>query len=137
QERAISAARNALDLSPEDPMVLNNYGYILADNGEQLDEAVQKIVQALELLKKLPDTPETRLNSATVEDSYGWALYKQHKYDAAVSALNQAITDIPLEVVSNPAKSGELLGELYYHLGAAYRGQKDPERARAALQTAV
>ena len=137
QQMAILAARNALDLDPENPEVLNAYGYVLAENGEQLEEATLKIGHALELLKKQQDTPQSRFWSAQAEDSYGWALYKQRKYDGAVSAISQAIADMPQQVFTDPRVKGEILGELYYHLGAAYRGQKNPERARAALESAI
>ena len=137
QKLAISMARNALDLDPENPQYLNAYGYLLADNGEQLVDATVKIGHALEILKKLPDTPGTRFSSAQAEDSYGWALYKQHKYDAAVSAINQAIADMPQEATDSPTYKNDVAGIIYYHLGAAYRGQKSLDRARTALQTAV
>ncbi len=137
QRMAILAARNALDLVPENPQVLNAYGYLLADNGEQLDEAVMKISHALELLKKQPDTPDIRLLSALVEDSYGWALYKQRKYDAALSAIGQAISDVPRGDSSDAPDRDASLGELYYHLGAVYNAKKDFERARSAFQTAI
>ena len=131
---AIEAARSALELDPENPVLLNGYGYILADNDEQIGEAELKIAHALDLLKKQQDSSDL---TAMVEDSYGWVLYKQHKYEAAASALNQAIDDFPREGVGTAADRKESLGMLYYHLGAAYRAQKNLDRARTALQTAV
>ena len=137
QRQAIGAARAAAELDPESPLCLNAYGYVLADNGEQLPEALNKISYALQLIKKLPDGPDTQLLSAEVEDSYGWALYKQHNYDGAISALNQAIADLPLDAMSDKAAKGEALAELYYHLGTAYRGKKAYDLSQAALRTAL
>jgi Tfp pilus assembly protein PilF len=134
QEQAILAAQRAAELDPSSPKWLNAYGYLLADNDLQLDEAVQLTSQALQLLKKSPGDDSTM--ACQIEDSYGWALYKKGNYDAAVGALNQAIADVPQEIMNSPAK-GELLTALYYHLGAASRRQGKTDVARQALQTAL
>ena len=147
QEKTIQAARGALDLEPDSPEVLNAYGYMLAENDVQLSDAVAKTAYALQLLKKEESAPmarllgmsgpEMQLQAAQIEDSYGWALYKQGKSDAAVSAIQQAISDVPREAMGIGPQTGEIMAELYYHLGAAYRGQKCPDLARQALATAL
>ena len=134
QQQAILAAQRAAELDPSSPRWLNAYGYVLADNDIQLDEAVQRTSLALQLLKKTPSDDPTM--DCKVEDSYGWALYKKGNYDAAVAALNQAIADVPREIMDSPLK-GELLAPLYYHLGAASRRQGKIDIARQALQTAL
>ena len=103
--QAILAAKHALDLLPDSPDALNEYGYVLATNGQQLDEAVRVTSRALQLLKKEPDSPETRLTTATIEDSYGWALYGQGHFDAAANALNQVSPIIRLKRYQSPKSS--------------------------------
>ena len=137
QQQAILAAQRAMELDPSSVDNLNTYGYLLADNNVQLDEALLRTSQALQLLKKQPDGPETSAMVAEVEDSYGWALYKMGYYDRAVNALGQAVADIPREMAADPKTNGEALGVLYYHLGAAYRRGKNPVAARQALQMAL
>ncbi len=137
QQQAILAAQRAQDLDPEAPEYLNGYGYILADNGIQLDEAVAKISDALKRIKALPDAPETQVLASITEDSYGWALYKQGHYEAALSALSQALADLPQEAPGGPRARSEALGEMYCHLGAAYHKLQRIEPARRALQTAI
>ena len=64
-------------------------------------------------------------------------MYKQHKYDAAVSALDLAIADMGADQVPDAKARAEALGGLYYHLGAAHYGRKNKELARRALQSAL
>lgn len=137
QQRAILAAQRAAELDPDSPQILNEYGYLLADNDQLLNEAVAATSKALQLLKKEPNDPQTQLLTSMVEDSYGWALYKQGRYDAAVSALQQAIADVPPEIAADTKANGGMLSELYFHLGAASRRQKRPEIAKQALETAI
>src|SRR5205823_4920874 len=49
QEKAVDAAQRALELNPDEPMIMNNYGYILAENDRKLDEAVPLLRRALEI----------------------------------------------------------------------------------------
>lgn len=129
---AIEAADHARQLAPKDPRALNCIGYLLADNDMALDRAQVFLTQALRLANALNDRPENRLLRAEIEDSYGWLLYKQGKFAAAVDMLNEAISDIPegLDLGTN-------LKVWHYHLGAAYRKAGRFEQARTALQAAL
>jgi tetratricopeptide (TPR) repeat protein len=137
QLKAILAAQRAAELDPESVEYLNESGYLQADNDWQLDDAVFRTKHALELLKKAPKSVNTPRLAAVVEDSYGWALYKQGRYDEAASALSQAISDFPSEESGAARDTNESLGTLYYHLGAANRRLQRRDAARQALQTAL
>lgn len=139
QRKAVYAAQRAAELDPSDPINLNQYGYLLADNTTNradLDVAVAKLTLALELLKKQGNSPEVRDQISETEDSYGWALYKLGKYDLASAALYQAINDVPEESTGSPSLA-EQMKVLYYHLGASYHQQHKPDESRKALQTAL
>lgn len=70
---ARQAFEAALALNARAPMVLNNYSYLLAQRGEQLDKALDMIKQANQLA---PDQP-------LFQDTYGWVLYKTQDYKKA------------------------------------------------------
>jgi tetratricopeptide (TPR) repeat protein len=74
--------KSILALDPSNAPVLNFYGYILADRGMRLDEAV-------DLLRRALDQDPT--NPAYL-DSIGWAYYKQNKLTEAEAAVRKAVT---------------------------------------------
>lgn len=73
--------RRSLELNPDSAMTLNYLGYMFADQGIKLDEAVTLIGKALELE---PD------NGAYL-DSLGWAQYRKGNYAEAEKLLKQAV----------------------------------------------
>ena len=77
--------RQMLANEPANPTVLNHLGYLLANRGEQLDEAVTLVKKALEAK---PDQPEFL-------DSLGWAYYKRGELNDAVRYLAQAAAKLP------------------------------------------
>ena len=91
--------RDVLAKDPANPGVLNFLGYVLADHGLKLDEAVALITRALAVDADNP----------SYLDSLGWALFKQGKYPDAVPPLERAAE-------SSPRSSLILdhLGELYF-----------------------
>ena len=72
--------REIVNADPSHALALNYLGYMLADRGERLDEAVSLISRALVLE---PGNP-------SYQDSLGWAYYKQARYDLAVEQLARA-----------------------------------------------
>jgi tetratricopeptide (TPR) repeat protein len=74
--------KGILALDPSNAPVLNYYGYILADRGTRLDEAVVLIRRALD---------QDPTNPAYL-DSIGWAYYKQNKLTEAEAAVRKAVT---------------------------------------------
>jgi tetratricopeptide (TPR) repeat protein len=94
--------KQALALDPGDATVLNDYGYMLADRGIRLDEAlsmVQKAVQA---------EPQ----NGSFLDSLGWVYFKLGQYGPAEDNLHQAIDRQPTD-----ASIHDHLGEVYEKTG--------------------
>jgi tetratricopeptide (TPR) repeat protein len=106
QEKKYDAAerefRKALAVNPRDAAVLNDYGYMLAERGVRLDEAVSLIQRAL---------AEDGTNGAYL-DSLGWTFYRQDRLPEAETYMLKAI-----------ARKGHdptvltHLGDVYYKMG--------------------
>ena len=94
--------RRALELDPDQPQVLNDLGYGLAERGERLPEA-------LELLEEAVAQDPT---SGAIADSLGWALFRLGRHEEAVAALERAILLLPADVVIN-----DHLGDAYAAVG--------------------
>lgn len=92
----------ALNLNPKDPLLNNNYAYSLAEQGKDLEKAMEMIETAL---GKEPAIP-------SYLDTYAWIQYKMGKYDIALEFVNKAI--------EHGGKSAEIfdhLGDIYIELG--------------------
>ncbi|MDE3200020.1 MAG: tetratricopeptide repeat protein [Acidobacteriota bacterium] len=74
--------RQALEIDPSNAMVLNYFGYMLADKGTKLPEALQMIRKAVE---------QDPLNGAYL-DSLGWAYFKLGQYELAEDNLRRAVS---------------------------------------------
>jgi tetratricopeptide (TPR) repeat protein len=94
--------RKALALDPNNSMTLNYLGYMLADHGMKLQEALGMIKKAVEL------DPQ---NYAYL-DSLGWAYFKLGQYSQAEAHLRKAV-----ERNSTDATVHDHLGELYEKTG--------------------
>jgi tetratricopeptide (TPR) repeat protein len=81
-DQAEEEFRKVLEVNPNSASTLNYYGYILADRGIRLDEAVDMLQRAN---KEEPNNP-------AYQDSLGWAYFKQNKLDDAEQWLRQAAT---------------------------------------------
>jgi tetratricopeptide (TPR) repeat protein len=73
--------RKALAIDPHNPGVLNYLGYMLADQGEKLPEALKMIQEAV----------EREPQSYAYLDSLGWAYFKMGQYPQAEENLRKAI----------------------------------------------
>jgi tetratricopeptide (TPR) repeat protein len=73
--------RQALDIDPNNAMVLNYLGYMLADKGTRLPEALKMIRKAVEI---------EPMNGAYL-DSLGWAYFKLGQYELAEDNLRRAV----------------------------------------------
>jgi tetratricopeptide (TPR) repeat protein len=90
--RVADAERTLRDLLAKDPLdanTLNSLGYLLADHGQRLDEAVDLVERAL---KVEPGNP-------SFLDSLGWAYYQQGKLDRADPPLTEAASKVPASSV--------------------------------------
>lgn len=112
---ALADLRLAKAAAPNQPNVLNYLGYALADRGENLDEAVIMLRNAMRL----------RPGSGAILDSYGWALFKSGRLEEAATILERAAGLAP-----NLAEVADHLGDVYWHTGR-------PEEARLEWQRAL
>lgn len=79
------ALRDVLARDPQDANALNSLGYLLADHGLRLDEAVDLIQRALKIEPANP----------AFLDSLGWAYFRQGKFDLADAPLTRAADQMP------------------------------------------
>jgi tetratricopeptide (TPR) repeat protein len=94
--------RKVLALDPQNAGALNYLGYMLADRGVRLEEAVNMIKRAVEI------DPQ---NGAYL-DSLGWAYFKSGNNDLAEEFLRKAVAKS-----SNDATLHDHLAELYHKTG--------------------
>ena len=105
---------HALQLSPDQPFVLNYLGYSLADMGHQLDEARRMIQTAA----------ERRPNDGAITDSLGWVLFRQGHTKDAVRTLERAVELEPEDATINAH-----LGDAYSAAGRKIEAQYQWRRA--------
>src|SRR5690606_14706127 len=74
--------KQALELYPDHPQVLNYLGYSWIDMNMNLDEGMKLIRRAVEL----------RPSDGYIVDSLGWAHYKLGEFDEAVEHLERAVS---------------------------------------------
>ena len=100
--RAEADMKKALELSPEQPYVLNYLGYSWIDQGLNLDAGMKMLKRATEL----------RPDDGAITNSVGWAYYRLGQFDKAVEWLERAS-----EQKGDDATVVEHLGDAYWHVG--------------------
>ncbi|HEX2258021.1 MAG TPA: tetratricopeptide repeat protein, partial [Afifellaceae bacterium] len=113
--RAEADFKQALELFPEQPLVLNYLGYSWVDQGMHLEEALEMIRTAVEL----------RPNDGYIVDSLGWAYYKLGRYAEAVEELERAVSLRPEDPIIN-----DHLGDAYWQVGRTLEAQFQWRHAR-------
>jgi Flp pilus assembly protein TadD len=93
---------HALELKPDQPLVLNYLGYSWIDRGEKLKRGLQMIEKAVAL----------RPEDGYIVDSLGWAHYRLGDYSAAIEYLEKA-----LELVPDDPTINDHLGDAYWKSG--------------------
>ena len=93
--------KKALELYPDQPLVLNYLGYSWVDQGLNLDEAFKMLRRAVEL----------RPDDGYVVDSLGWAHFKLGQYPEAAETLEKAINLKPADSILN-----DHLGDAYWRV---------------------
>ena len=78
-ETSWSYYEQALKISPDDPLLLNNYAYFLAEGDRDLKKA----------LKMAERVMETDGDNPTYIDTYAWVLYKSGKYREALKEMQR------------------------------------------------
>lgn len=114
-EEAIQCYEKVLKRTPNNPVTLNNYAYLLAEANTRLDEAEAMANRAL----------AAEPNNPVYLDTLGWIYYRQGRYPQAVQLLERAVQDAPQEP------------ELRYHLGMAYWKRGRLPEARVELRKAA
>ena len=94
--------RKALELSPNQPDVLNYLGYSLVEQRTKLDEALGMIETAV----------AERPQSGYITDSLGWVLYRLGRYQEAVEPMERAVSLLPIDPIVN-----DHLGDVYWKVG--------------------
>jgi tetratricopeptide (TPR) repeat protein len=119
RDEAIKEYEEAIRLDGNLAVAKNNLAYLLAEEGRDLDRALELAQSAK---AQLPD-------SANAADTLGWVLLKKGITSAAVDYLKEAERGFP----SNHPD----LGWVRYHLAQAYEANQQPDQAREVLERAL
>jgi len=114
-DEAEADLRKALELSPDQPSVLNYLGYSWADQGLNLEKSKKMIERAVRL----------RPQDGYITDSLGWVLYRVGEYEAAVPHLERAVELLPYDPTVN-----DHLGDAYWKVGRRLEARFQWERTR-------
>jgi Flp pilus assembly protein TadD len=94
--------KKALELYPEQPLVLNYLGYSWVDQNMNLEEGLRLLRRAVQL----------RPDDGYIIDSLGWAHYRMGRFEEALRELERAIELKPGDPVIN-----DHLGDVYWRVG--------------------
>jgi tetratricopeptide (TPR) repeat protein len=108
------AFEHVLEREPDDPEVLNNLAYLLAEKLDDPNSALPHAQRAAELM------PET----SSVIDTLGWILFRLDRLEEAEAALRRS-------------EEIELSAANQYHLAAVMAAQGQYDRARVRLRQAA
>lgn len=117
-EKSIEAYESALAINPNDIAVLNNYAYLLAEQGVELRKAERMSAKTIE---KSP-------NESIYLDTYAWIFYKQNSLSLAKFYIERAIDNLPKENQEY---------EIWEHYGYILKALEKPAEAIAAWKKAV
>ena len=92
----------ALQSAPNEPVYLNYLGYLWVDSGSRVAEGAEMIARAHAA------DPE----DGNIQDSLGWAQFRQGQYEIAVDTLEQAVAKEPAN-----AEINDHLGDAYWMVG--------------------
>ena len=105
---------HALELKPDQALILNYLGYSWIDKGEKLDQGLKMIEKAVELRPK----------DGYIVDSLGWAHYRMGDYAGAVKYLERAV-----ELVPDDSTINDHLGDAYWRTGRQIEARYQWRRA--------
>jgi len=115
KQKAIELYRRSLRIQADNPYALNNLAFLLAENGGDLNEALQLAQKAAQ---KLPDSP-------AASDTLGWVYLKKKMTDSAIQVFDQLVRRFPSDPVVR----------LHYATALLEKGER--ERARKELEAAL
>jgi len=113
-DEAEKCFRKVIQLSPDHADAYNTLGYMFAERGINLDEAMTLIKKAIYL----------RPGAGYMIDSLGWVYFKKKQYDIALKYLLRAVKSSTEDAV------------LYDHLGDVYKELKQKDKAHEYWQRA-
>ena len=113
-KRAEADLLHALEMKPDQPLVLNYLGYSWIDRGENLERGLKMVEKAVEL----------RPEDGYIVDSLGWAHYRIGDYAAAVRYLEKATELVPEDPTIN-----DHLGDAYWQAGRLVEARYQWRRA--------
>lgn len=115
---AKAAYRQVLTVQPNHANALNDLAYLMADSGDNLDEALSLAQRGLQ------SSPAAGLRTS-LSDTLGWIYLKKNMNDNAVQTFQSLVRNNPGSMTYR------------YHLGAALYQKGDQQRARTELQAAL
>ncbi len=101
-DKSDKAFDKALELNPDNVMLLNNYSYHLAKRGEKLQQAKEMAEHCNKL----------RPDNASFQETYGWVLYKLKDYEGAKSWISKSIDNGGNNFPSTLEHFGDVLFQL-------------------------
>jgi tetratricopeptide (TPR) repeat protein len=111
---AVRRYQAILEWDPTNVPALNNLAYVMTERLHRADEALQYAERA----------KQASPYDATVDDTFGWVLYRKGLYSMAVDRLKSSV-----------AREASPVRQL--HLAMAYFKSGDPGRARGLLEQAL
>jgi tetratricopeptide (TPR) repeat protein len=100
--KAEADLEHALELKPDQALILNYLGYSWIDRGEKLDQGIKMVEKAVEL----------RPEDGYIVDSLGWAHFRMGDFAGAVQYLERAVELVPSDSTIN-----NHLGDAYWRAG--------------------
>jgi len=107
--------KKALEINPEYISAMNNLAFFYAEQGKELNKALDLAGKAKEKANNAP----------AVMDTLGWVYYKKELYESAVREFQGCVEKIP----GNPI--------FQYHMGLAYYKIGEYVKAETALKKAL
>jgi predicted Zn-dependent protease len=115
KQEALGVFRKCLALSPDQPAILNNVAYLIADTGGDTKEALEL---ARKGLQKVPNDPH-------LTDTIGFIYWKQHLNDSALQTFQAVVKRVP----ENPTYR--------LHLANVLMEQGEKAEAKVQLEAAL
>ncbi len=115
KKESLDVFRKALALSPDQPAILNNVAYLIADTGGDTKEALEL---ARKGLQKAPNDPH-------LTDTVGFIYWKQQLYDSALATFRSVVQKVPENATYR------------LHYANALLEKGDKTEARTQLQAAL
>lgn len=107
-EEAEAELWSALQAAPDNPSLLNSLGYMWVDSGRRVDQGAEMVARA-----HAADPA-----NGNIEDSLGWAQFRQGRYELAVETLESAVGKEPAN-----AEINDHLGDAYWQVGRRREAQ--------------